>query len=129
MIFIFLQIHRILRNSPADKDGRLKKGDRILAINGLSMKGLTHGESVTVLKENQRIDIELVITRSKSIVTDTLTKSKKLGSLNSLIDSVAISKDLREDKSKIYHKMSRSLDLDFDSPDVKGLSPFCFFFG
>lgn len=85
------------------------------------MKGLTHGESVTVLKENQRIDIELVITRSKSLKIEALTKSKKLGSLNSLIDSVAVSKDLREDKSKIYHKMSRSLDLDFDSPDVAGL--------
>lgn len=88
------------------------------------MKGLTHGESVTVLKENQRIDIELVITRSKSLKIEALTKSKKLGSLNSLIDSVAISKDLREDKSKIYHKMSRSLDLDFDSPDVTGLLRF-----
>lgn len=85
------------------------------------MKGLTHGESVTVLKENQRVDIELVITRSKSHKAETLMKSKKLGSLNSLIDSVAISQDLREDKSKIYHKMSRSLDLDYDSPDVAGL--------
>lgn len=91
------------------------------------MKGLTHGESVTVLKENQRIDIELVITRSKSLKIESLTKSKKLGSLNSLIDSVTISKDLREDKSKIYHKMSRSLDLDFDSPDVTGLLRFKFF--
>lgn len=44
------QIHRILANSPADKDGRLKKGDRLLSINGLSMRGLTHRESLSVLK-------------------------------------------------------------------------------
>lgn len=46
------KIHRILANSPAYKDGRLRKGDRILSINGLSMRGLTHRESVTVLKVN-----------------------------------------------------------------------------
>lgn len=45
-----ITVHRILANSPAYKDGRLRKGDRILAINGLSMRGLTHRESVTVLK-------------------------------------------------------------------------------
>lgn len=51
-----LQIHKILGNSPAAKDGRLKKGDRILAINGLSMRGLTHRESITVLKVCTFID-------------------------------------------------------------------------
>lgn len=48
------QIHRILANSPADKDGRLKKGDRLLSINGLSMRGLTHRESLSVLKVKMR---------------------------------------------------------------------------
>lgn len=47
-----ITIHRILKNSPADKDGQLLRGDRILAINNESMKNLTHGESVTVLKVN-----------------------------------------------------------------------------
>uniref|UniRef100_A0A182SVW3 PDZ domain-containing protein n=1 Tax=Anopheles maculatus TaxID=74869 RepID=A0A182SVW3_9DIPT len=45
-----ITIHKILTNSPADRDGRLKKGDRILSINGLSMRGLTHRESLSVLK-------------------------------------------------------------------------------
>lgn len=45
-----ITVHKVLTASPAEKDGRLKKGDRILAINGLSMRGLTHRESVTVLK-------------------------------------------------------------------------------
>lgn len=44
------QIHKILSNTPAAKDGRLKKGDRILAVNGMSMRGLTHRESISVLK-------------------------------------------------------------------------------
>lgn len=48
-----ITVHKILTTSPAEKDGRLKKGDRILAINGLSMRGLTHRESVTVLKVSE----------------------------------------------------------------------------
>lgn len=49
-----ITVHKVLTASPAEKDGRLKKGDRILAINGLSMRGLTHRESVTVLKVSSR---------------------------------------------------------------------------
>ncbi|EDW34825.1 GL20990 [Drosophila persimilis] len=45
-----ITIHKILSNTPAAKDGRLKKGDRILAVNGMSMRGLTHRESISVLK-------------------------------------------------------------------------------
>lgn len=48
-------------NSPAYKDGRLRKGDRILSINGLSMRGLTHRESVAVLKVYIYILFELVL--------------------------------------------------------------------
>lgn len=50
LIFFDFQIHKILSNTPAVKDGRLKKGDRILAVNGMSMRGLTHRESICVLK-------------------------------------------------------------------------------
>lgn len=49
-------IHRILKNSPADRDGQLQRGDRILAINNESMKDLTHGESVVVLKVSYCFD-------------------------------------------------------------------------
>lgn len=51
------QIHKILSNTPAAKDGRLKKGDRILAVNGMSMRGLTHRESISVLKVGMHIHI------------------------------------------------------------------------
>lgn len=53
----FTQIHKILTNSPAEKDGRLRKGDRILSINGLSMRGLTHRESLSVLKVRELQEI------------------------------------------------------------------------
>lgn len=90
------QIYRVLSNSPAYKDGRLRKGDRILSVNGLSMRGLTHRESVTVLK-TPRLEVVMVVTRSESMRTaaaseggsvaeQQLAKAKRpsLGSLTSL---------------------------------------------
>lgn len=46
-----------MTNSPADKDGRLKRGDRLLSINGLSMRGLTHRESLSVLKVRGELNV------------------------------------------------------------------------
>uniref|UniRef100_A0A1L8DWA2 Putative pdz domain-containing protein n=2 Tax=Nyssomyia neivai TaxID=330878 RepID=A0A1L8DWA2_9DIPT len=106
-----ITVHKILANSPADKDGRLKKGDRILAINGLSMRGLTHRESVTVLK-TPRSEVVVVVTRSPSVTASALTKTKRssLGSLTSLTEKEA--PEVGETKIKSFHKASRSLDLD-----------------
>lgn len=40
----------MLAGSPAEKDGRIQKGDRILSINGRNMKGVTHREALSILK-------------------------------------------------------------------------------
>lgn len=46
-----ITVHKVRSGSPAARDAKLQKGDRILSINGKSMKGLTHAESIAVLKE------------------------------------------------------------------------------
>jgi C-terminal processing protease CtpA/Prc len=59
------QVHKVLGGSPAERDGRMQKGDRILSINGRSMKGLTHREALLILKVCKItgvIDINVIIT-------------------------------------------------------------------
>ncbi|KAL0102059.1 hypothetical protein PUN28_018538 [Cardiocondyla obscurior] len=59
-----ITVHRVLTHSIADKDGRVQRGDRILSINGRSTRGLTHRESMAVLKQ-PRSEIVLVVSRVK----------------------------------------------------------------
>ncbi|GBP59355.1 Pro-interleukin-16 [Eumeta japonica] len=52
-------IHRVLVDSIAERAG-LKRGLRVHSINGTTMEGLTHAQSVTVLKE-QRSEVVIEI--------------------------------------------------------------------
>ncbi|XP_032663944.1 uncharacterized protein LOC116840822 [Odontomachus brunneus] len=59
-----ITVHRVLTHSIADRDGRVQRGDRILSINGRSTRGLTHRESMAVLKQ-PRSEVVLVVSRAK----------------------------------------------------------------
>ena len=37
----------------AAKDGRLKRGDQIIAVNGVSLEGITHEDAVNILKKSK----------------------------------------------------------------------------
>ena len=47
----------------ADRDGRIKKGDRILSINGKILKGFTHKEALEVMKA-PRPEVVIVLSRN-----------------------------------------------------------------
>ncbi len=50
LVFFVEQVHKVITGSIADRDGRVQRGDRILSINGRSLKGLTHCEAMNILK-------------------------------------------------------------------------------
>lgn len=45
-------IQKIIPGSPADKDGRLKPGDKILKINNSSMEGVPRDEALRALQQS-----------------------------------------------------------------------------
>ena len=45
-------IQKIIPGSPADKDGRLKPGDKILRINNSSMEGVPRDEALRALQQS-----------------------------------------------------------------------------
>ncbi|XP_034947791.1 uncharacterized protein bbg [Chelonus insularis] len=59
-----ITVHRVLAHSIADKDGRVQRGDRILSINGKSTRGLSHKESLAILKQ-PRSEVVMVVSRAR----------------------------------------------------------------
>lgn len=45
------KIGRIIEGSPADRCGKLKVGDRILAVNGQSIISMPHADIVKLIKD------------------------------------------------------------------------------
>ena len=58
------QVRQILSSSVTAHDGRIKKGDILLSVNGKSFKGLTNAEALTLLKETHE-HVTLVLYRPK----------------------------------------------------------------
>lgn len=67
--FIQRQIHKIINGSLAQRDGRMRKGDRIVSINGHLLKGVTHRKALEIMK-CLRPEIVLVIARPTEVDTD-----------------------------------------------------------
>ena len=49
-VVLYRQVNKVITGSVADRDGRIKKGDRVISINGRSMKNTTHREALNTLK-------------------------------------------------------------------------------
>ena len=48
-----IYISRIIPNGVADRDGGLRRGDQLLAVNGVSVEGENHEKAVDLLKAAQ----------------------------------------------------------------------------
>ncbi|XP_068131425.1 pro-interleukin-16 isoform X2 [Hyperolius riggenbachi] len=46
-----ITVHRVFPNGLTSQEGTIEKGDKVLSINGKSLKGVTHNEAVGILRE------------------------------------------------------------------------------
>ncbi|KAK6040371.1 PDZ/DHR/GLGF domain protein [Cooperia oncophora] len=69
---------QILENSPAEKCGRLKVGDRVVAVNGIDILNLSHGEIVNLIKASGltvRLTIAPPVSDGSPLASSTLNRS------------------------------------------------------
>ena len=60
---IFVQ--SVIPGGPADLDGRLQPGDRIISINGQSLEGVGHRVAVDILS-NAPTTVQLIVSQPRS---------------------------------------------------------------
>ena len=46
-----IYVKTVFPNAAAARDGRLKRGDQLIAVNGTSLDGATHEQAVSILKQ------------------------------------------------------------------------------
>lgn len=59
-----IYVKAVLPKGAAELDGRIKKGDRVVAVNGKSLEGATHKQAVDVLKETGQV-VNLLLERGQ----------------------------------------------------------------
>lgn len=65
-------ISSITLGGAADKDGKLRVGDRVLSINGTNMRGARHDQAVALLTGHGSSEVYLIVQRDRNV---TLTSS------------------------------------------------------
>ncbi|XP_069137739.1 multiple PDZ domain protein-like isoform X2 [Argopecten irradians] len=96
----------VMETGAAFKDGRLKKGDELLMINGKSLIGLTHAEAVDVLRNSPKL-VQLVV-------------ASKVRKAASIASSVSCSYNSLTPCANPMLTTSQSFDAGYDQTDRSG---------
>uniref|UniRef100_A0A3B3U908 Membrane associated guanylate kinase, WW and PDZ domain containing 1 n=1 Tax=Poecilia latipinna TaxID=48699 RepID=A0A3B3U908_9TELE len=75
------KIGRIIEGSPADRCGKLKVGDRILAVNGCSITNKSHSDIVNLIKEAGNTVSLRIIPGDESSNASLLTNADKIATI------------------------------------------------
>ncbi|XP_062829877.1 membrane-associated guanylate kinase, WW and PDZ domain-containing protein 1 isoform X20 [Anolis carolinensis] len=75
------KIGRIIEGSPADRCGKLKVGDRILAVNGCSITNKSHSDIVNLIKEAGNMVTLRIIPGDESSNATLLTNAEKIATI------------------------------------------------
>lgn len=126
---------KVIAASIADKDGRIKRGDRILSINGRIIKGNVHTQRDALeMMRAPRPEVVLVVSRksagTKSATAATASSDSGLSGVHSRSSSSDLSSNgehnhrYRSDRSRMLSSSSSPLSTDdalCRSPDVAQL--------
>ncbi|CAN8005573.1 unnamed protein product, partial [Ixodes hexagonus] len=82
-----ITVHKVIAGGLADRDGRIRKSDRILSINGKTMKNVTHKDAIDILK-SPRMEVVLVLSRDGRQSVRTTPNISRASSLSSVLDVV-----------------------------------------
>ncbi|XP_018494006.1 pro-interleukin-16 [Galendromus occidentalis] len=84
-----ITVHKVITGSAADRDGRIRRGDRVLSINGKTLKATTHREALDILK-SPRSELVLVLSRDTSGRGSSGTRSSlsRASSISSVLDVI-----------------------------------------
>uniref|UniRef100_H3CM15 Membrane associated guanylate kinase, WW and PDZ domain containing 1 n=1 Tax=Tetraodon nigroviridis TaxID=99883 RepID=H3CM15_TETNG len=94
------KIGRIIEGSPADRCGRLKVGDRILAVNNCSITNKSHSDIVNLIKEAGNTVSLRIIPGDESSNASLLTNAEKIATITTTHTPHQSSESRNNSKSK-----------------------------
>ncbi|XP_066488255.1 tyrosine-protein phosphatase non-receptor type 13 [Tiliqua scincoides] len=59
-----LYVKAVIPKGPAEADGRIQKGDRVLSVNGVTLEGATHKQAVEILRNTGQV-VHLVLEKGQ----------------------------------------------------------------
>ncbi|XP_032377774.1 membrane-associated guanylate kinase, WW and PDZ domain-containing protein 1 isoform X5 [Etheostoma spectabile] len=91
---------RIIEGSPADRCGKLKVGDRILAVNGCSITNKSHSDIVNLIKEAGNTVSLRIIPGDESSNASLLTNAEKIATITTTHTPQQTTESRNNSKSK-----------------------------
>lgn len=83
---LLFSIGKLIPDSPADRCDELKVGDRIIAVNGINIVGMSHGDVVNLIKESG-LHVRLTIGNPKEVMQSNSVHTQPINANNNLNDS------------------------------------------
>lgn len=107
LIFLFLQIRRLLSGMVCAQDGQLQTGDKLVSVNGVSLKGVTHSMALQLLKKPMDV-VTFVILREGLKTQGKVTSSSLNQSITQTpVKNSPILQDSGELTETLYSKTER----------------------
>nr|XP_033781908.1 membrane-associated guanylate kinase, WW and PDZ domain-containing protein 1 isoform X7 [Geotrypetes seraphini] len=107
------KIGRIIEGSPADRCGKLKVGDRILAVNGCSITNKSHSDIVNLIKEAGNTVTLRIIPGDDSSNASLLTNAEKIATITTTHSPQQVPQEARNNT-----KPKQEVQFDFKTPQT-----------